>query len=729
MLSNDPGKLFAEALYDHVNGRTQEAFNKYEKILVSHPAHSETLHHIGLIYLQAGDTAQAIQKINKSLEFDPKNSNALSNLGYCFNTLGKFKASIDCCNKALQIAPSNDGAWTNLGNAQRGCNLWGEAQDSYQKALNLRPNNPRYIYNLANVYYDQEDFHRASNLFKQCLAIENRIPEAQNNLSACLIKLKDPASALLYVNASIELKPDYAEAWSNRGNALSDLKRHEEALASYERSIELKPDYAEAWSNRGNALSDLKRHEESATSFFKAASLKKQMDFDFGRAHHQMMLSCNWTDYASHTQTIHEGVEKGKFVGEPFGYQGIAESEDLLKTCAEIYCNQRFPTKLSSFSFNRPRKSRIKIGYLCGEFRDQATSHLMTGIWEHHDSSKFELFGLDNGWGDDSDYRKRIKIAFPNFFDISRLSDFDAARLINENEIDILVNLNGYFGQARLGVFSLKPTPISINYLGFPGTIGASYIDYLIADEIVIPKGSIEFYKEKVIYLPFSYQANDDRRVISNRTFTRSDFRLPENHFIFCCFNNNYKITPLMFATWMEILRSVSDSSLWILEDNNAAKKNLIAEAIKYSVNPDRLIFSDRITASEHLSRQKLADLFLDTLPYNAHTTASDALWTGLPLLTLKGKTFPGRVGASLLNAIGLPELVTYSYEEYANAAIALAKNPTKLAAIRAKLSQNRLDTPLFDTKLFARHIESAYKAAYDRYHAGLLPDHINVDP
>jgi protein O-GlcNAc transferase len=831
MLPRTVSQLFEKALDDHKRGRIQDALSKYKAILKSHPDHPDTLHYLGLVYLQRGQIDQAILHIKKCLKFDPKNSNALSNLGYCFNILSDFKVAINYCVEAVKTDPLNHGAWTNLGNAQRSLSLRAAAHNSYLKALNLQPSNPVYIYNIANIYYDQKNFDSATKLFKKCLTIENKFPEAHNSLSACLIKIKDITAALSHANLAIELKPDYAEAWSNRGTALNDLKRFEEALTNLERAVELKADYAEAWSNRGVALNHLKRHEEalksfdraielkpylaeawsnrgtalnalkrheealtnfdravelkadyaeawsnrgavlndlkhyeaalasydqaielkpdhadahsnrggvlnvlkrhedSATSYFRANSLRELKKFDFGQAHHQMMLSCNWTDYDAHIETLNQGIEKGEFLAEPFGYQGIGESELLLKKCSEIYCNHLFPANQGSFYFNRSRRSRIKIGYLCGEFRSQATSHLMTGVWEHHDSKKFELFGLDNGWNDDSDYRRRINRAFSNFFDISGLSDFNVAKFVSDKEIDILINLNGYFGRSRTGVFALKPAPISINYLGFPGTIGAAYIDYLIADEIVIPRESIEFYSEKIIYLPFSYQANDDKKEISPQVFRRTDFGLPENNFIFCCFNNNYKITPKIFSIWMEVLKSVSASCLWIIGDNDVAKKNLITETVKHGIDPSRLIFSDRIKVSEHIGRHRLADLFLDTLPYNAHTTASDALWAGLPLLTLKGDTFPGRVGASLLNTIGLPELITYSLKEYRDVAIDLAHNPDKLTAIKIKLAENRLTTPLFNTKLFTNYLENAYQAAYDRYHAGLAPDHIVINP
>ncbi len=604
---------------------------------------------------------------------------------------------------------------------------WADAEKELKISLEYIPDRISTLTNLCATLIKLKKIHEAKAIIKKAENLSPDNPEIILNSGLIFHEEKFHEQALASFGRSIELKSDYAEAWNNRGVVLSDLKRHEEALVSFSRSIELKPNYAEAWSNRGNTLNHLKRYEDSATSYFKADSLCNQKNFDYGRAHHQMMLGCNWTNYDLHTETISQGIEKGKFLAEPFGYQGIAKSELLLKKCSEIYCKHKFPANQGQFSFIKSQHSRIKIGYLCGEFRDQATSHLMTGVWEHHDFHKFEFFGLDNGWDDGSEYRKRIKLALPNFFDIAKLSDFDIAKFINDKEIDILVNLNGYFGRPRQGVFALKPSPISINYLGFPGTIGAAYIDYLIADEIVIPKQSIEFYSEKIIYLPFTYQANDDKKKISQQIFRRADFGLPEDDFIFCCFNNHYKITPKIFSVWMEILKNIPASSLWIIGDNDEAKKNLIKEAVKSGINPSRLVFAGRTNASEHIRRHKLADLFLDTLPYNAHTTASDALWAGLPLLTLKGDTFPGRVGASLLNTIGLPELITYSLEEYRDVAINLANNPNRLAAIKAKLAKNRLTTPLFNTRLFTKYIECAYQAAYDRYRAGLAPDHIFI--
>jgi predicted O-linked N-acetylglucosamine transferase (SPINDLY family) len=351
----------------------------------------------------------------------------------------------------------------------------------------------------------------------------------------------------------------------------------------------------------------------------------------------------------------------------------------------------------------------------------------MTRAWELHDKSKFEIFAFDNGPDDGSEYRQRIKKAFASILDISKISDFEAVELIQENEIDILVNLNGFFGNQRQGIFSYKPAPIQVNYLGFPGTIGIGYMDYIIADKVVIPEDSKKHYVEKIVYLPNSYQANDDLRKVSNKQFSRAQFGLPRDAFVFACFNNTYKITPAMFDSWMRILSLTRDSVLWLLADNLIARDNLIKEAVIRGIESSRLVFANRLPNSEHLARHNLADLFLDTLPYNAHTTCSDSLWAGLPVLTLMGHTFPGRVSASLLSALGLPELITKTQNEYETLAIELAKNPHKLAEIKFKLANNRLTFPLFGTPLFIKNLETVYMKMHERYLEGSPPECINI--
>jgi len=392
-----------------------------------------------------------------------------------------------------------------------------------------------------------------------------------------------------------------------------------------------------------------------------------------------------------------------------------------------LYNAEQFPADPKITPGHPPEHKKIRIGYLGDCFREQAVSYLLVGALELADKSRFELYGFDNGWDDGSETRKRVNSSLMEMIDVSSRNDTSAAAIIREREIDILVNLNVYFGDHRTGVFAKRPAPIQVNYLGFPATLGASYCDYIIADRWVIPSDDRDYYTEKVVYLPECYQANDNKRAISARAFSRAQCDLPANGFVFCCFNNSFKITPEVFDRWMHILIKTTDSVLWLIEDNTSVAANLREEAKARGVDPDRLIFAKRMYPTEHLARHRLADLFLDTLPYNAHTTASDALWAGLPVLTQLGSTFPGRVAASLLNAVGLPELVASTPQAYEDLAIELAANPEKLAAIKRKLSKNRLTMPLFDTGLYARCLDAAYATMYERYRAGLLPDHIDA--
>jgi predicted O-linked N-acetylglucosamine transferase (SPINDLY family) len=324
--------------------------------------------------------------------------------------------------------------------------------------------------------------------------------------------------------------------------------------------------------------------------------------------------------------------------------------------------------------------------------------------------------------------QNRLKGIFDSFIDVTEKSDLEVVNLSRDMGIDIAIDLMGHTQDGRPGIFAHYAAPIQINYLGYPGTLGASYMHYIIADQTVIPEANRDFYTEKIMYLPNCYQANDGKRAISSKAIMRSEVGLPDTSFVFCCFNQNYKITPQVFESWMQILRKVEGSVLWLLEDSATAIANLKKEAQARGVTPERIVFAKRMSLPVHLARHHLADLFLDTLPYNAHTTASDALWAGLPVLTCIGETFPGRVAASLLKAVGLPELITNSQEEYIDLAINLANDPQRLRTIRNKLSKNRLTTPLFDSTLFTKHIEAGFQKAYDRYHDGLAPDNIFID-
>jgi predicted O-linked N-acetylglucosamine transferase (SPINDLY family) len=691
---------------------------------------------------------ESIHAYNEAIKLNPRYHEAWSNKSVPLNKLKRFLESSEACDKALSLKPDYAEAWFNKGNALHELKRYDEALSHYDEALSLKPDYAEALFNKGNALHELKRYDEALDHFDKVLSLradyqdawfnkgealnflkkhsESAHAEVWFSKGATLQELKRYDEAMTHYDKVLSLKPDYIEALFNKGAALQELKRYDEALDHFDKVLILKSDYHDAWHNKGEALNFLKRHSESAVSYFKALELKGGDSYLLGKAHHQMMLGCDWTNYEKNINDIFHLINEGK-MSEPFGFQGISNSEALTQKCAEIYSNDRFPALGNLFKFSQYRHRKIRVGYLCGEFRNQATSILMTRIWELHNKSKFEIFAFDNGWDDGSDYRQRIVGAFDNIFDISKLSDLDAVKLIQSNEIDILINLNGFFGLSRQGIFSYKPAPIQVNYLGFPGTIGAKYMDYIIADKVVIPEESKKYYVEKLVYLPNSYQANDDQRKISDRKFTRRQLGLPEDAFVFACFNNNYKITPSTFDSWMRILFHVRGGVLWLLADNPIAKENLIKEAAARGIDSSRLIFAERLSIEEHLARHDLADLFLDTLPYNAHTTCSDALWAGLPVLTIMGGTFPGRVSASLLTSLGLDELITSSEEQYEALAIELVMKPKKLADIKLKLANNRLTTPLFNATLFTKHLEAAYTKMYERYQNDMQPDHILV--
>jgi predicted O-linked N-acetylglucosamine transferase (SPINDLY family) len=441
------------------------------------------------------------------------------------------------------------------------------------------------------------------------------------------------------------------------------------------------------------------------------------------------MHCCDWRDYAVNVARIIADVRAGKRAVEPFAMLGIPSSPDDQLRCAQTWIHDHAPPIAFANVVHAPRvHSRIRVAYMSANFRDHPLGYLMAALFERHDRARFEVIAISLGRSDGSAMRARLERAFDGFVDATGQSDEQVAARIRDMDVDILVDRNGFTSGARLGIFARRPAPIQVNYLAYPGTMGTPCIDYVIADDVVIPRDAHAAFTEKVVYLPDSYLVNDDTRAAASRTPTRTEAGLPENGFVFCCFNNSFKITPDFFDVWMRLLRQVDGSVLWLMEGNASVRRNLQREASARGVQPDRLVFAHRLPNAEHLARHRLARLFLDTLPCNAHTTASDALWMGVPVVTCMGTTFAGRVAASLLRAVGMPELVTHSLADYEALAMRLASDGDALARVANRLAERRAASTLFDTDATRRVIERAYAEMWARRQRGDPPASFEVD-
>jgi predicted O-linked N-acetylglucosamine transferase (SPINDLY family) len=712
----------------HQQGQLGQAESIYRQLLGIDPTNADALHLLGVIAHQTGNHQIAVDLISQAIEINHTDESFYLNLGNALKSLTNFDAAVASYDKAIYLRPDYAEAYSNRGVALKGLKQFDAAVASYDKAIALSPNLPEAYSNRGIALQELKQLDAASASYEKAIALRPDYAEAYSNRGSLLSELKKFDAAVASYDKAIALKPDYAEAYSNRGIALQELKQLDAASASYEKAIALRPDYAEAYSNMGNALTDLMQLDAAIACYEKANTLKPDFEYLFGTRLHLKMLMCDWQDFELNILELIRKVQNGEKSSPSFPILALPLSLPYQRKVAEVWSEDKHPYNPSLGPILKSaRKTRIRIGYYSADFHNHATSYLMAELFELHDKSKFELIAFSFGPDLKDEMRSRVSQAFNQFIDITTVSDKSVAQLSRELGIDIAVDLKGLTKNSRLGIFSYKAAPIQVSYLGYPGTLGADYIDYLIADKTLIPRESQEHYTEKIVYLPNSYQVNDRHRVIAPTQFTKQDLGLPRDSFVFCCFNNNYKITPDVFDSWVRILEAVDTSVLWLLEDNQTAAANLRKEASLRGLDPARLVFAKHMDLPEHLARHKAADLFLDTLPCSAHTTASDALWAGLPVLTCMGESFASRVAASLLFAIGLPELVTETTNEYEALAIELATNPAKLKAIKDKLASNRLTTPLFNTALFTKHIEVAYTEMYERNQADLFLDHIYI--
>ena len=740
--------------------------NEHEKALEFHEKAARldpngywvhTNHGISLSKLNRHD--QAIHKYRRAVAIDPQLPQGWSNLGNCCKELKRYEEALTCYDKAIQLKADYAEAWFNKGVALGQLKRHGEALTHYDQAIRLRPDyaaawsgkgvslsqlkrhdealahydraiqiNPDYAEAWSNKGVTLSDLKRheeALSHYDQAIGLNPGYAEAWSGKGVTLSDLKRHDQALAHYDQAIRLKPDYAEAWSGKGITLSELKRHDEALAHYDQAIQLKPDYAEAWSNKGNTLSDLKRYAEAIAHYDKALDMAPDLSFVYGTRLHVMMHICAWHAVENESVTLFKKIRDGEKVTPPFPVLALTDIIELQRMASALWAGDKNPATGAPAEIpKRPRNQKIRLAYLSADFREHPSGYNFVGLFEHLDKSRFETIAISFSAAPKSEFRARLMQAFDQFIEVEDKSDHAVVSLMRALEIDIAVDIMGPTQHARDGIFALRAAPIQVNHFGWSSH--STCMDYIIADEVTIPRGHLPFYSEKVACLPHTLFPTDDKRRIAARTPSRSEAGLPESGLVFCSFNNSYKITPEVFSVWMRILKATGDSVLWLRENNSTMVGNLRREAGNRGINPDRLVFAPPVKLMEdHLARHRLADLFLDTFPFTAQTTSVDALWAGLPLLTRMGQSSVSRLAGSILCALGLPELVTTSIEEYERLAIELATQPDRLVKIRKKLDRNRLTMPLFDTRLYTRHMEDAFTQMYDRYHANLAPDPI----
>jgi predicted O-linked N-acetylglucosamine transferase (SPINDLY family) len=717
-----------QALAYFQQGNLARAATLYEEILKSQPKHLEALFRLGAISGQTKNPKKAVILFDKALKVDPGNAAAFNNKGLALQELERWEAALASYNQAIALKADYAIAYYNRANVLKELARLDTALASYDQAIAIKADFAEAYYNRGVVLNNLGRLEAAIASYDQAVAIRSNYAEAFFNRGNIQRALTEWDASLASYDQAIAIKPNYAEAYLNRGDVLHALKQSEAALASYDQAIALKADYAKAYLNRGNILRELKQLDAALASYQRAIAIKPDLEFLFGTLRYTRMQVCDWGGLETDLARLTAAVERGETASPPFGVLALSDSAALQKTAAQIWVRAKYPLNRALPAIPKyPEQDRIRVGYFSADFQDHATSYLIAELIEMHDRSRFEVIAFSFGPDSQGAMRKRLVDAFDDFIDVRRKSDSEVALLARNLRINIAVDLKGFTQDSRPGIFALRAAPLQVNYLGYPGTMGADYMDYLIADRMLVPAASQPHYAEKIVYLPDSYQVNDGKRKIADKAFTRAELGLPPTGFVFCCFNNNFKIMPGTFDCWMRILRRVEGSVLWLFADNPTAVRNLQREAALRGIGAERLIFAKRLDLPEHLARHRAADLCMDTWPCNAHTTASDALWAGLPVLTCAGESFASRVAASLLTAIRLPELIASSPEEYEELAVGLATEPQRLADIRRKLADNRLTTALFDTRAYVKHIETAFSKMYENYQADLPPGHIDL--
>jgi protein O-GlcNAc transferase len=743
-------------------GRPAQASVLLNAVLQREPLNFNALQLLGHIALQKADYSAAERWLSAARAVNAASAPVYSNLSVALLALHRPREALECCERALALRALYPEALCNRGHACCALDRPDEGLADYDRAISLAPGFFDAHVGRAKTLSRLRRYREALASCERALELDARSVDAWCLRGSILLLLKRPEEALAAFDRALALSPDSPEALNNRGTALRDLRRSSEALDSYEQALRLRPQFAEVWCNaanlsmdagkyeqalgrcdralsiqpdsldalnlRGTALRVLRRYEEAAATYEKILAASPL----FGQAQSHLLGAranlCDWSQRSEQVAHIVERIARGENASAPHAFLWTSDSAQAQLRCAASFTAEQFPAAPPLWQGEMYRHERLRVAYLSADFTDHPVAHLIAGVVERHDRRRFETFGVslykDPAGGA---MQSRMQQAFEHFHDVNEAGDHDVAGMLREWEIDIAVDLTGHTRGGRLGILAFRAAPLQVNYLGFAGTCGADFVDYLIGDRVVVPADQDHFFSERIVRMPHCFMPSDDRQAIAAEAPRRRDLGLPESGFVFCAFNNAYKLNPTVFDLWMGLLQDTPRSVLW-LRGGESVQANLRREAAARGVAPERLIFAPKIAAmDEHLARYRQADLFLDTLPYGAHATACDALRAGLPVLTCLGNAFASRVAGSLLTALGLPELVTASLTEYRARALEYANSPDALTRVRTRLTDRLAGSPVFDTDLYRDHLERAYRLMWDRLCQGAAPESFSV--
>jgi predicted O-linked N-acetylglucosamine transferase (SPINDLY family) len=725
---------FAGALYSEGNalmdlGRAEEALQSYDRALALQGDYPQAHLSRGNALLQLGRLDEALTSYQRALALQPTLAEALANCVKVLWKLRRWQEALEACERLSVLQIGDPEVSTDRGILLCELERHEEAIVSLNAALLHKPDGVASRFCRAKALLKLRQSERALADCDVLLKQDPALAEAHCLRGLILLQLERPTDALSCFATALSLNPKLVEAADGQGTALRQLNRPGEALTAFEYARGLAPGSPDLLYRYAVTLRQLERHEDAASAFAGVLQLEPGYDYAAGNLLHERSLVCDWTAYHELVAGVREGVRAGRHACLPGIFLSVSDSAQEQLQCARSYAADKHPPRPGPQFARRREGGRIRVAYVSGDFRDHPVSHLMAGVFEHHDRERFDSVAISLQPPHDSGLGRRTRAAFTQFIDVSGRSDRETIALMRELEVDIAVDLMGLSSGSHPGLFSARSAPLQVNFLGHPGTLGSPSYDYIVADRFVIPEADRAFYDEQVVWLPQCFQPNDVQRSMAQHLPSRAECGLPEDGFVFCCFNTHYKINPTLFDLWMRLLQRIEGSVLWLNAGVATAQANLRREAAQRGIAPERLVFAARLPdVADHLARYRHADLFLDTLPFNAHTTASDALWAGVPLVTCPGHAFAARVSASLLSVIGCPELITSTLQEYEALAHRIATTPLLARELRERLASVRDTAPLFDTARYCRDLESAYIRMWDIGQRGLSPQHFAVD-